>query len=260
MYTVALYTGRIQGGRQYQEDEYANVKISDNTYFCGIFDGHGGGSISKMCAERFPEVIKQGMVEMPYDLAKTVHMSFYIMDKIALEQYNSQHVGSTVVFCLMHPDAIWFANAGDSMSMIGLVDGSCMVMSQEHKVELEKERIIADGGFITNFDGTSRVNGNLNVSRGIGDGELKRWVTCNPYVRSISNNLDSIKYIFMGSDGVWDVLSAEALNEIIKTSFLSLDKTENYMTEIVNRIIETAYSMGSTDNITATLIEITKAA
>jgi len=252
---VVLFSATNQGGRPYQEDTYANVQLTPYCYFAGIFDGHGGGAVSKMCAGNFPEVIKQGILDTPYDIGQTVRSSFYILDNLAFHM-NEPYVGSTVVFCLVCPDAVWFANAGDSMIMVGYVDGTCQSMSQEHKVEKEKERIESEGGLVTHFDGVARINGNLNVSRAIGDHHLKQWVNCNPYVRSISSEKGNIKYIILASDGIWDVLNESALNSIVLEYMSRTENKNEIIPLMLSRIIHVAQSFGSTDNITITYLEL----
>ena len=63
------------------------------------------------------------------------------------------------------------ANAGDSRTILS-VNGDCVEMSEDHKPDNEKEkaRITKAGGFVS--DG--RINGNLNLSRAIGDMEYKK--------------------------------------------------------------------------------------
>lgn len=245
---VRYTTVTDQGGRPYQEDTFANVQILPNCCFCGIFDGHGGDVVSKMSAVNFPLIIKQGIQDTPYDLSEVVNKSFYAVDNLAYIM-NVPYVGSTVVFTLITPDTVWFANAGDSICIVGYKDGSCSQMSQEHKVEFEKDRIIQSGGIITNFDGVARVNGNLNVSRSVGDHNLKKWVTCAPYVRSVTSGKSDILYIILASDGISDVLRVDALNKLIN------DHLEDDRQYLLENIVSLSKQLGSTDNITITLID-----
>jgi len=66
---------------------------------------------------------------------------------------------------------MYVANAGDSRTLLSC-KGKPVEMSEDHKPEneIEKKRITGAGGFIT--DG--RINGNLNLSRCIGDFEYKK--------------------------------------------------------------------------------------
>lgn len=82
---------------------------------------------------------------------------------------------------------IYVANAGDSRSIIG-ISGKAKPLSFDHKPtdEGEMNRIIKAGGFVE----FGRVNGNLALSRAIGDFEFKQndklspesqIVTCKQY-------------------------------------------------------------------------------
>ena len=236
------------GRRPYQEDRYINVEIIPGFTFCGIFDGHGGKSISDLCEHNFPVVIKQGIQDSPYDLSFVINKSFYTIDNLAYHMQVPQE-GSTVVYTLITPDTVWFANAGDSASMVGFKDKSFRQMSMEHKVENEKERIKEKGGFITYYDGVARVNGTLNVARSVGDHYMKEYVICKPFLQSISLEKQNISYILLMSDGISDVLTPENLNEIINN-----DPTIP-REQLLRHIIDLSKKMGSSDNMTITFVE-----
>lgn len=78
-----------------------------------------------------------------------------------------------VVF--MTPEHIYCANSGDSRSVLARMSESgslqAVALSEDHKPENEEEkaRIEAAGGFVKD----NRVNGNLNLSRSLGDFEYK---------------------------------------------------------------------------------------
>lgn len=78
--------------------------------------------------------------------------------------------GCTANVCLITPQKLYVANAGDSRSVFSF-KGQAKEMSEDHKPdnELEKNRITKAGGEV--WEG--RVNGNLNLSRAIGDMEYK---------------------------------------------------------------------------------------
>jgi len=75
------------------------------------------------------------------------------------------------VVALIARDMLYVANAGDSRCVL-CRGGRAMEMSRDHKpdLECEQERIRKAGGEV--YDG--RVNGNLNLSRSLGDLEYKR--------------------------------------------------------------------------------------
>jgi len=80
--------------------------------------------------------------------------------------------GCTANVVLITPSKIICANAGDSRSFIRLFDDTTEALSEDHKPDDPKEssRIAAAGGYVAE----GRVNGNLNLSRAIGDLEYKR--------------------------------------------------------------------------------------
>ena len=78
--------------------------------------------------------------------------------------------GCTAVVAIKRGDELYVANAGDSRGV--LCRGTkAVALSEDHKPahDVEKNRIIAAGGFLSDIGGVCRVNGNLNLSRAIGD-------------------------------------------------------------------------------------------
>ena len=75
----------------------------------------------------------------------------------------------------MTPEHIYCANSGDSRSVLARVSESgaleAVALSEDHKPEntAEKTRIETAGGFVKD----NRVNGNLALSRALGDFEYK---------------------------------------------------------------------------------------
>ena len=86
---------------------------------------------------------------------------------------NLDAIGCTanVIYMDRSTKKIWVVNAGDSRCTMGR-DGKCVEMSQDHKPEsqVEIDRIEKAGSVIT--DG--RVDGNLNLTRSLGDLKYKQ--------------------------------------------------------------------------------------
>lgn len=121
-------------------------------------------------------------------------------------------VGCTanVVYIDKSAKKIYVANAGDSRCVMSK-NGKAVEMSVDHKPndEKEKARIEAAGSEV---NGDGRVDGNLNLSRSLGDQKSKhrphlkpedQAITANPdtYVFDITNDID---FIIIGCDGVWE--------------------------------------------------------
>ena len=75
-------------------------------------------------------------------------------------------VGCTATVILITKTHIFCANSGDSRTVLARSQG-CLPLSEDHKPdnEIEKARIEAAGGFVAE----NRVNGNLALSRALGD-------------------------------------------------------------------------------------------
>lgn len=87
------------------------------------------------------------------------------------ESWGEQMAGSTAVVVLVKDNMLYCANAGDSRA-IACVNGRLETLSVDHKPnnESESKRIIEGGGWVQ----FNRVNGNLALSRALGDFVFKR--------------------------------------------------------------------------------------
>lgn len=120
------------------------------------------------------------------------------------------YAGCTANVMLIHDKDIYVANAGDSRSII-CKSGVASELSQDHKpdLDIEKERIKNAGGFITE----GRINGNLNLSRALGDLEYKKnkdlkvdeqLIIALPDVKSYKVD-DTVEFVLMGCDGIYEI-------------------------------------------------------
>uniref|UniRef100_T1H1I2 protein-serine/threonine phosphatase n=1 Tax=Megaselia scalaris TaxID=36166 RepID=T1H1I2_MEGSC len=130
------------------------------------------------------------------------------------EAYGEQMAGSTAVTVIIKNNKLYCANAGDSRA-IACINGEVEVLSLDHKPnnDIESKRISEAGGWVE----FNRVNGNLALSRALGDFIFKKnskkkaeeqIVTAYPdvEVREITDDWD---FLVLACDGIWDVLSNE---------------------------------------------------
>lgn len=87
------------------------------------------------------------------------------------ESLKEQMAGSTAVTILIKNNKLFCANAGDSRA-IACINGKLDVLSNDHKPNNDKEykRIYEAGGWVE----YNRVNGNLALSRALGDFIFKK--------------------------------------------------------------------------------------
>ena len=89
------------------------------------------------------------------------------------------HAGATAIVAVMTGRILTVANAGDSRAVLCRAGGTALALSMDHKPQqdVEKNRITKAGGFVNQF---GRVNGNLNLSRSIGDLKYKQVPGISP--------------------------------------------------------------------------------
>ena len=115
-----------------------------------------------------------------------------------------------VIFCC--DDKAYVANAGDSRAVL-CRGGVAVNLSEDHKPSQKKElgRIRAAGGFVNS---QGRINGNLNLSRSIGDLKYKQVfgfapedqiITAEPDV-TVTTILPEDEFILLACDGIWEVI------------------------------------------------------
>ena len=115
------------------------------------------------------------------------------------------------------------ANAGDSRAVLCRAGGATFPLSFDHKPSQDREmtRITRAGGFVNHF---GRVNGNLNLSRSIGDLKYKQVPGIPPADQMITSEPDILQvalvpddeFIILGCDGIWDCLTNEAAVEFVR--------------------------------------------
>ena len=93
------------------------------------------------------------------------------------------------------------------------------------------------------------MNGNLSVSRAIGDSKEKKFVIGEADVTEIT--LDGTEdYIVIACDGVWDVTDESELKECMAKYFKNGGSKNNS----AKHLVEFARDEGSNDNLTAIIV------
>jgi len=230
--------------------------VVDKHILYGVFDGHGGDQVAKLCAEKFSKELQKELKLTP-EPSIAIRTAFSKLDQHAA-QLCPTTAGATVAIAVPLGNRLWFANCGDALSMVRLKNGSTLLTSQEHKVEMEADRIRKLGGLITYDDGCARINRLLNVGRSIGDHHLKQFVISTPYITSIP--LAAVEYFLIGTDGLWDVYTKDGLRTEIAELQEQLSKSNVDAKACVDikarTLVERALLKGSMDNITVLYTEL----
>lgn len=179
--------------------------------------------------------------------------------------------GCTAVVAIKKGSELYVANAGDSRGVL-CRSGKAIALSEDHKPahENERSRIIAAGGFLSEIGGVCRVNGNLNLSRAIGDLKYKnnadlppkdQIITAQPDIRRFSLAPDD-RFFVLACDGVWDVMSNQEVVDFISQKLDQGMNTSQAACALLDACLATdpkeARGVGC-DNMTVVVVELSKA-
>ena len=220
-----------------------NLISNYTTNLFGIFDGHGGTDVVKYIKDRLPLIIKQSLSSSPSSSMKTTLTNAFTQIDNELRFYDSEHTGSTATIITIQNNTIHCANVGDSHAYL-LTKNKYTQLTTEHKCtdENEAKRITQQGGTIQK----GRVNGQLVLSRTLGDLHVKQHgVIALPSI-SVNTITNDVTFCVIASDGVWDVINGDSL--------LTLSKAYVHAGEFAKKIVESAIERGSKDNVSCVVV------
>jgi serine/threonine protein phosphatase PrpC len=265
----------------------------------GVMDGHGGGFTSAFASENFIRTISgqddlkkysaltqedQGDVPGVELLRRALSETFealdaeirkkqnqrndaFLMMTEKAEKGNAAHnpnirferSGSTCVVVLVSPSHIICANSGDSRAILRR-GGKTLPLSFDHKPSNipELERVNAAGGFVKG----KRVDGDLAVSRGLGDFSYKsnetkpveqQKVIPEPEILVYPRKHDLDEFLVLACDGVWDVASNEQCSTFVQEL---LEEGESDMGLICEEAMDMCLEKNSRDNMTIAMVSL----
>ena len=176
-YQRVVGSSEMQGYRCSMEDGNSiKLNLKDGISFYGIYDGHCGDGAAKYCAEQLYQRISKLKDPTNASLIKkcVVRMDQNFISSKCYENIREQ--GSTACFAIVKPIVvevdkrrfgITIGNVGDSCALLVRSDGTFTSLTTDHKPQnaSERVRIRKAGGYVSE----NRVDGNLNMSRAIGD-------------------------------------------------------------------------------------------
>jgi len=261
----------------------------------GVMDGHGGDFTSEFAADNFMrmfsasrhlqkyakmsveeqsnvpgiECLRPALAETFTNLDVEIRKrqnkrndSFLSMSK--QQQSNGEEQskvkfersGSTCVVVLVTPSHIICANAGDSRGVLRRA-GTVLPLSFDHKPNNipEMERIGQAGGFVK----CKRVDGDLAVSRGLGDFSYKSNESLPVEKQKVVPDPEFVVYprskedefMVLACDGVWDVASNEECSTFIQTL---MDEGESDLGLVCEEALDTCLDKNSRDNMTIAIV------
>ncbi|XP_059625914.1 uncharacterized protein LOC132268980 isoform X2 [Cornus florida] len=146
----------------------------------------------------------------------------------------------------------------------GLAHFSAKDLTRDHHPDRhdERSRVESAGGYVLEWGGVSRVNGQLAVSRAIGDVSFKSYgVIPVPEVTDWQPLTVNDSYVVAASDGIFEKMSSQDVCDLL----WELHSRGNGRSELVSScsysladcIVKTAYEKGSMDNMAAIVVSFT---
>ncbi|CCE63195.1 hypothetical protein TPHA_0E01010 [Tetrapisispora phaffii CBS 4417] len=227
----------MQGWRVSMEDAHAfelNVNSAasdtddavDHVAFYSIFDGHGGFKVAEFCGQNSVNILRNLNNFKNGNYLKAVSDFALEVDDQLIEadiNIHNDHSGSTFtgVIISKSKNLILCANSGDSRTGMA-INGCAKALSFDHKPSLvsETSRITNASAFVE----IDRVNGNLALSRSMGDFEFKAQPELSPYEQAVTCIPDVIQhtinyafddFIMLACDGIWDCLSLQDCTDLV---------------------------------------------
>lgn len=245
----------MQGWRMSMEDSHVvqpnilSASDKDHIALYCIFDGHGGASVAQFCGEKITSILQKQETFKKGNLTQALIDTYLTADEDLLKDpvLRNDYSGCTATSIIVSKlqKKVVCGNSGDSRTVLS-TRGIAKALSYDHKPTLasEKSRIVAAKGFVE----MDRVNGNLALSRAIGDFEFKsnselppqeQIVTAVPDV--IEHNLDyeNDEFVILACDGIWDCLSSQ---ECVDLVHYGINQGTMNLNDISSRIIDVCCS------------------
>lgn len=260
----------MQGWRINMEDAHTHLlSLAEDkeAAFFAVYDGHGGAKVAQYAGNNLHKKIASHPSYKKGDIIEAIKLSFLEVDSDMLkdESMRDELAGTTAVIVLLKNGKIYCGNVGDSRA-VASVAGEVQQLSFDHKPgnEGETKRIVAAGGWVE----YNRVNGNLALSRALGDFVFKKnekkppeeqIVTAYPDVVVKDLTLDH-EFIVLACDGIWDVMTNDEVVDFIRTRIAARMDPEQICEELMTRCLAPDCQMGGLgcDNMTVVLVCLTQ--
>lgn len=243
--------------------------LAEGIPFFGVYDGHGG----TQCAEYLRDHLHGFILSNP-DLKANPQKA--IVDGIveadnaflALSERETNESGSVCAVALIIDDKLVVGNVGDCEAVLSR-NGKPVVLTVRHTIASnpsEEERVRGVGGKVChNRVGHPNYNPavvSLAVTRAIGDAgfKLARYtdgkasgVIAVPDT-TVTRLTDDDEFLVIGCDGLWDVMTYAEVVDFCYRRFQEGMPAQS----IAEELAQAALAKGSTDNVTAMLVHLTR--
>jgi serine/threonine protein phosphatase PrpC len=207
----------------------------------------------------YEDALKKALDKVDREVQRVSHWSFQGSTAVALWLYTDSNT---------HQRTLLSANIGDSRAVLSR-NKTALSLTIDHKPNspVEKARIEARGGTVVwcglvdqrglpvESQGVYRVNGNLALSRAMGDRSERPAVKAEPDIhRTALQSQDD--FVVLATDGLWDVMSSQqAIKFIHRHLGESSDGGRQALrNDMANLLAAEALRRGTMDNVTIVIL------
>ncbi|XP_034690741.1 probable protein phosphatase 2C 51 isoform X3 [Vitis riparia] len=149
------------------------------------------------------------------------------------------------------------------LSSNGLAHFSVKELTRDHHPDRddEKSRVESAGGYVYEWGGVARVNGQLAVSRAIGDLSFKSYgVIPTPEVTDWQPLTTNDSYLVAASDGIFEKLSSQEVCDLLWEVHVHPNMRSGFSSScsysLAECIVNTAFEKGSMDNMATVVVPL----
>lgn len=280
----------MRGWRPAMEDAYiAGADVAGASLFA-VFDGHGGEQASQAAEKILPNLAARVLAkdcdgatassdQWAARLPSIVHtlddelltgcMPSLSLGKFLLQTYLHplSGTGSTsVIMALVMPGPhVVVANTGDSRVVL-CRGGKAVALSQDHKPEDKEEttRIIKAGGQVIKVGPCHRVDGNLNLSRALGDFGFKSNLRLPPHQQKIICTPDVTttrlqkgdEFLLLACDGIFERMDRQMAVTFVRDRLAQGKATTEVAKELCWACCARTGNEPGTDNETVIIVRL----
>jgi protein phosphatase 2C family protein 2/3 len=240
-----------------------SVEDDASCQFFAVFDGHGGPRIAEYASKHLHRRLYNSHQFKSTSIEEALRHCYLDLDHemMTSDELTNELSGTTAVSVLIKNNKLYCANVGDSRAVCS-VSGHAVPLSHDHKPSNpgEQQRIFSAGGWVE----FNRVNGNLALSRALGDFTFKRnrakkpeeqIVTAFPEL-SVYDVSTELEFLVIACDGIWDVLTNNEVIEFCRKRIMMQVDPMKICEELMDQCLAPDCHMGGLgcDNMTVQLI------
>ena len=258
---VRIGVAEMMGRRLRMEDavyvKYAFRGRGDEALF-SLYDAHSGSDVAEQAAADYAPHLARELGDGPLPSAAEVEAAMTRAYLALNAELGARQVigGAVAVTILLSIDesgvsgSLFCSNVGDSRAVL-CKGGGALRLSRDFKPfdDDEYERIVELGGFVSLRDG-GRVCDDLALTRALGDLHLAKYVSPVPHFRHEHVAFEDAPYLIIGCDGVWDALTDAQAVDAVNATAPDYEKGAAAIRDL-------AFLHGSTDNISALVVDLT---